>query len=478
MEKYSKISLFIIFLFLSSLTYSTIHDVDTTFQISINGTLNSAPEVLSKYIQHESISNNEKSAGEFLKNICIENGLHISQFGNENGNYNFAASIFALSDKKPNIIFLNHIDVVDAGDTLLWEYPPFSGYINDTVVWGRGAFDNKGAAIMQLFSILKFKSLNKIDDLKYNITLLSVSGEEIISEGGIKYVIDNHFDELNAATVIGEGATELSNLIEYKGEEQMFGISVAHKRAFWLSLSLNVPSSGHGSVTPENYAPKEMARIISKLSKAKTPMIYTRENIQILKSLASTKKGISKFILNNPRIFKPLLSSVLRKQPEIFALFTNTITVTSIVSDNKAINMIPQIAYAKLDCRLLPHVSEKQFLQDLKKRLKNKKLEIQILREQSIIPVSDNNNNHYENMEAAVHQTYKNAKVFPIILPNFNDVGNFRIRGVQSYSIIPVELDVEYMKCVHAPNERIPIQALTQGIEVYYNFLNLSEKKP
>ena len=92
---------------------------DTLFRISVNHEQLSAPEVLSIYIQHKSLSYEELNAGEWLKSVCRENDLNIYNFGSENGNYNFAASLFPLDRNLPNIILLNHIDVIDAGDTAL-----------------------------------------------------------------------------------------------------------------------------------------------------------------------------------------------------------------------------------------------------------------------------------------------------------------------------------------------------------------------
>src|SRR5215472_10842032 len=40
-----------------------------------------------------------------------------------------------------------HLDVVPPGDLAQWENPPFSGRIVDGSVWGRGAQDDKGAAV-------------------------------------------------------------------------------------------------------------------------------------------------------------------------------------------------------------------------------------------------------------------------------------------------------------------------------------------
>ena len=83
--------------------------------ILVNGEANEITTVLQKYISIPSISGQEQEAGLFLQMICEENGLHITRMGQTNGNFNFAASIYPLESNLPNIVFLNHIDVVPAG---------------------------------------------------------------------------------------------------------------------------------------------------------------------------------------------------------------------------------------------------------------------------------------------------------------------------------------------------------------------------
>jgi carboxypeptidase PM20D1 len=447
---------------------------DSVFRITVNNQMLSAPQVLSLYVQHKSISGHEKYAGEWLKSVCRENGLFISDFGSNDGNYNFAASLLPLENKLPNIVFLNHIDVVDEGDSNLWVHPPFSGYISETEVWGRGSVDNKGAAIMQLFSILEYKSKNDVNSAAFNVTFLPVSCEETICEGGVGYVTDHYLHALNPVVIIGEGAPELSQFIEAEKEELLFGISLAHKRPLWLKLELNISTSSHGSVTPMEYATKEMSVALAKLDRKKTPFIYTKENKSILKAIGDQKSGMVKFVLKRPVFFKPVLSKLLRNKPEIFSLFTNTITITSINSNSKAINEISNQVTANLDCRLLPHYPKEKTIAFIQKALESDKIHIDILKTTDPAPVSDSGNPFYKHLEAAVHACYQNVTVLPIILPNYNDVGKFRSKGIQGFSIIPVRLEVDHLKCIHAENERIPVEALFTGAKVYLKFLEIS----
>ena len=466
----SKLSL-IIFCILNVISLNAQYSLN---RISVDGEGKTAEEVLSQYIQHKSLSYNEKNAGDWLKEVCLENGLYIREFGNEDGNYNFAASLFPLSDSLPNIILLNHIDVVHEGDTNRWIHPPYSGHISETDVWGRGAFDNKGPAIMQLFSLIEFKSIHSNSNSSYNITFLAVSCEETLCDGGIKYVLNNYMDDLNPVVVIGEGSTELNSILESKSDSQAFGISVAHKRPLWLELELNIPTSGHSSVTPMEYANKEMTIALANLVEKKQKIIFNRENKAILKHLAEQQGGLKRFLLKHPAFFKPIIASNLRKEPELLALFTNTITITSLNSINSTINKISQSVSATLDCRLLPEYSQERFLNSLRRTLKNEQIQIEIIKEMNSTPVSSSDNDFYYNMEAAIQAKYIDAAVFPVILPNYSDVGEFRSRGIEGYSIIPIALDLAYLKCIHAENERIPIQTLYQGVEVYLQFLENS----
>jgi carboxypeptidase PM20D1 len=120
------------------------------------GQVSAAAQFLSDYIKVESVSGNEAKAGIFFAEECARRGLQVRILTNENSSYNFVASLYPLSMGKPNIVLLNHIDVVDPGAPEKWTFPPFSGAIAQGAVWGRGAIDNKGMAAMQLEALCQF----------------------------------------------------------------------------------------------------------------------------------------------------------------------------------------------------------------------------------------------------------------------------------------------------------------------------------
>jgi len=429
--------------------------------------------ILSKDVQIESISGSEKRAGEFLKNVCVENGLHITSMGEDNGNYNFAASLRPLSEGLPNIIFLNHIDVVPPGDLSEWTHPPFSGKITEKYIWGRGSYDNKGSALMQLTSVIELNSLYKNKTIPFNVTFLAVSCEETQCDGGIKYVIDNFLDELNPELVIGEGPPAIKDVLKNAPETDIFSIAVAHKRAFWLKLECEIETTGHGSITPLNYANKEMVKSLRRLTRKKQKAVFTDLNINLLKELGKLEKGFYGYVLKHPRTFKSFIIPQLRKSPEIFALFSNTITLTSLDNDgnNNIVNILSNKSTALLDCRLLPLTSRDDFLKDLKKRLKSDFIKISVITEMPEMPPSKDSNIFYQHLKSVILEEYTDSEVLKVFMPNFGDAGAFRSKGISAFSINPVKIDRDCLEKVHNVNEYMPRGVINKGKSIYVKFI-------
>lgn len=436
---------------------------------SFDGSYSSVEAVLQEYVRIPSVSGQEQKAGNFLKAVCRNNGLFISDFGTEDGQYNFAGSVFPLSSGKPNIVFLNHIDVVPESDSHLRD--PFSGDIEDGVIYGRGTIDNKGAAMMQLFGILSIMQDPNLAQSPYNFTFLAVSCEETQCSGGVSYVHEQHFTELNPSVVFGEGPSELTSLMEGEFIQPVFGISVIHKKPLWIELELKSKTNGHGSITPLTYANKELVAALEKLTRKKPKAIYNDINIKFLKDIAQHHKGGKKMVLKHPKLFRPVLTGQLRSYPELFALFTNTITLTNIYSNSNAVNKLSSVAGAQLDCRLLPETNEQEFLAMIKKTLKNDDIKITVLKTMPNQQVSSTETIYYKNLSLAIQEKYPEAKTMDMMMPNINDLGSFRAKNIPAYGTLPIFCDTEEVRSVHGKNEHLHISSLYNGAEVFANFL-------
>jgi succinyl-diaminopimelate desuccinylase len=82
------------------------------------------------------------------------------------------------------ILFCGHVDVVPAMDEG-WMYPPFSGYIRDGFVWGRGATDMKGGCASLLAAVARLVE----QDTDIPPTCAFVCDEETGGEEGVRYLL-------------------------------------------------------------------------------------------------------------------------------------------------------------------------------------------------------------------------------------------------------------------------------------------------
>src|SRR5690606_5728832 len=203
----------------------------------------------------------------------------------------------------------------------------------------------------------------------------------------------------------------------------------------------------------------------------KQKAIYNDLNVRMLKSIGALEKGLTGFAMRHPKLFRMFITPQLRKQPELFALFSNTITLTSIDSENDVVNVIPSEVTALLDCRLLPETDADAFLEDIKKRLKNSNIEVSTIYKTPKMKSSDPDNDFYRHMQAAILKNYPEAEVLSIILPNTSDAGLFRAKGINTYTTVPISISRDYLKNIHSENERIPRGVLNDGKATYVEFI-------
>ncbi len=434
--------------------------------------------LLSEYVQIPSISGNEKEAGEFFAQFCLDHGLYVHVFTDEKDSYNFTASLYPLELQKPNIVLLNHIDVVPPGDPDGWTYPPFSGKIADGMVWGRGAIDNKAMGVMQVLALLRFLERASEEDLPYNISMLSVSGEETGGDTGARIIVEEFLDLLNPVAVYGEGGAGLTGLIGSQPDKPVFGIGVAQKRILWLVIESSVTESGHGSVPRNQYSTKEVVKATNALLEAQPKITLSPTVKESLLMVAEHERGIRRRVLRNIDFYAPLFGRFVRRDPLISSMLTNTMALTSLTSTEGAYNMIPDHARAVFDCRLLPETDEEVFLRHVHRIVAPFNVQVHVMRSSPFTPTSEQGS-FYRAMEDAIDYVFDDALSVPFMFVAVNDNRFFRRKGIPAYGILPSIMEEELMESIHHFDERFPIERLDHGIDVYVNLIEklLREQK-
>lgn len=444
-----------------------------SFSVAISGenvrnseTVVDPARLLSEYVQIPSVTGQEKEAGEFFAAFCRAHGLHVQVFTDAEDSYNFAASLYPLSMGKPNIVLLNHIDVVPPGEEHGWTYPPFSGTIADGMVWGRGAIDNKAMGVMQVLAMLPFTARAAEEDLPYNITMLAVSGEETGGYTGAAIITEKFLDELNPVVVYGEGGSGVAGVIQAEPETTIFGVEISQKRVLWIALESSVPASGHGSIPRKNYPTKDLIMATNALLEARPKVTLSPPVRDALVELGQHERGLRGLVLRRIDFFGPLFGRTLRQDPLIAAMITNTISLTGLTSTPGAYNQIPTHARAVFDCRLLPETDEEKFLTHVRRIIGPYEVKLEVIRSSPASPTTPVGP-YYKLLESAILDVFGDAKVMPMMFVATNDNRFFRRKGIPSYGLLPNIMTEELLESIHYFDERMPIDALYDGIGVY-----------
>jgi carboxypeptidase PM20D1 len=433
-----------------------------------------AARLLSELIKFKSVSGKEKACAKYLLDYCQMQGLQVRVFSESDSSFNFSASLLPLSLRKPNIVFINHMDVVDVENENEWREKPYSGKIAGDTIWGRGALDMKAMAVMQLTALIRIKD-SILQHSNLNATVLFLSGEESGGKNGAKIICDKFISELTPAVVFGEGGGAVKGIVPGRPDKDVYFVSVAEKKSLWISLEAKVNSHGHASIPGEMNANKSILKTIYKVENNDNKVRFSKTSITTFHKLGKLVPGFKGFLLSHVNwwLVRPLRKKILNSNEFFMPTVQNTFQLTKIENSAGALNQIPQVSRAYFDCRLLPRENSTRKALRRIHHLLDKDIQMRVVDESPDAPPTSPETFYYH-FRNAILRNNKNAEVIPFLNPATSDNSYFRAVGVPAYGVMPCMLSAELMMTIHGTNERIPVSALNEGINIYSDFLRIS----
>ena len=426
-----------------------------------------ATQLLSDYIKINTSNppGNEKAAADFLRGILEREGFAVTVWEPAPGKANLLARLEGTGRLRP-IILLHHMDVVPASRAF-WTVDPFGGVVKDGEVWGRGAIDTKGLGIAELVAVLAVKRQGlKLDR---DIILLATSDEEIGGVLGAGDVAKNHRAALREAEfVLNEGG---SITTDDAGRPLFFGVLAAEKAPFWLEVVAR-GAPGHGSIARDDTAPNRLIRTLERIRTLPTPLTVTPVVERYFQSMAPTLAPEVREIYANIRtaVADPAARATLARNPMHYALLRNTISITVLEGSNKT-NVIPPLARAELDVRLLPGQDPQAFLAELRRQVGEPGVEIRPLGIGWPPPESSLDSDLYRAIAVVAGRHEPGVPVVPLVSTGFTDSHYFMELGMACYGFAPFKLSETERQRLHGNDERLSIANLKSGTRFIYDLL-------
>ncbi|MDA8709326.1 M20/M25/M40 family metallo-hydrolase [Gammaproteobacteria bacterium] len=415
-------------------------------------------ELLSEFVSIDTINppGNESRAVDFYAKIFEREGIEYFTGESAPGRGNIWARI--KGGDLPALILLQHTDVVPASKDY-WETDPMVAEIRDGYLYGRGVIDMKGAGISHLISFIRMHRENK--KLKRDLVFLATADEEAGGLYGAGWMIENHPEVFEGAGyLINEGGSGLKI-----DTETVFSIEVTQKVPVWLRL-IATDEPGHGS-SPR--ATSSVSRIVHALN-------LVRENpfpARIIPAVDTYFKSLSLNMTGeNAQAFADIKTAIKQDNflaklqefsPSYHALTRDTCSLTMLKGSQK-INVVPPVAEAEVDCRMLPDRSSDEFIQDFKNLVEPAGVQVELVL--AFAPAVSSTESeffqHIKSMTASIHQ---GSRVAPAVSTGFTDSHFTRELGIDSYGFNPMIFEPNDFSGVHGNNERVKVSSYLQGTE-------------
>ncbi|MGH7863716.1 MAG: M20/M25/M40 family metallo-hydrolase [Candidatus Binataceae bacterium] len=403
-----------------------------------------------------------KDAIAYLQQILDNEGIETATFEGKRGMVSLVARLAGPPETKP-LMLMSHADVVPAR-AQEWSHPPFSADIAEGFVWARGARDDKSHGIMMLMTMLALKRRNVA--LRRGVTMMVNADEEAGGKFGARFMAENHWDVIDSAFAINEGGGGTTGWLGSEGVT--FKVAVAEKKVMWLRITAT-GRAGHGSMPQDDNPNLILLRALGRLLAQPPPIQLTEVFTEAMKTVSKRMPFPESFALahlNWPYMTRYAMRGPLSQYP-VQALMRNTISLTVLKSGFK-VNVIPAVAQAEIDVRLLPEVDADAYLKQIKDTLADRRISIELIQRPEDAPPSPTDSEAFNAIRKVVAEIFPNAMVIPWMSSGGTDSRFMRSRGVPSYGFEPViEATVDAAR-VHGVDERISIENLHRGIRATY----------
>ena len=371
-----------------------------------------------------------------------------------------------------SILLMAHQDVVPVspGTESKWEVPPFSGEVKGGYVWGRGSWDDKGNLIAQMEAV------------------------EMLVASGFKprqtiYLAYGHDEEVSGQ----RGAVEIAKLLQSRGVKLEFVldegllitdgimpglakpaalIGIAEKG--FLSVVLKVPATpGHSSMPPPkgSSAIGMMSAALRRLDDEQLPANIRGVAREMFETLAPEMGGFQRVALSNLWLFGPVVQAQLEKGASTNAMLRTT-TALTVVKAGNAENVIPGLAEAVVNFRLLPGETIASVTDHVKQKAGSDRFELMALpgaAEPS--PVSPTQSASYQLINRTMRQLFPDVLVAPGLMVAATDSRHFTALSDHVYRFSPVRARPEDLSRFHGTNERIATANLAEVVRFYHQLL-------
>jgi acetylornithine deacetylase/succinyl-diaminopimelate desuccinylase-like protein len=163
------------------------------------------------------------------------------------------------------------------------------------------------------------------------------------------------------------------------------------------------------------------------------------------------------------------IKALQKRSPFHHSLTRDTCSITRLGGSSK-INVVPALAWAEIDCRILPDQPAEEFISKIKKIMEPYGINVKTL--MAFTPAASSTETElYNDIKETLLELYPESHIIPRVTTGFTDSHFTRDIGINSYGFNPIIIPLSEFRRIHGNDERININAFKQGIEDQFKIL-------
>jgi acetylornithine deacetylase/succinyl-diaminopimelate desuccinylase-like protein len=370
------------------------------------------------------------------------------------------------------LLMMSHLDVVPA-EPARWSHPPFAGEIADGILYGRGAIDSKLTAAVHL-QVLLMAHRSRLP-LKRDLVLIAAADEEVGGTYGMEWLARQHPEWFDAEYGINE-AGGFAVLVD---GQPIYTCQVAEKGGADVDLVAR-GRPGHSSVphdeNPIVHLGQSLTALCGKLPHRVTPAVRA-----FFESAAKVvRPEVASLLLDllDPQRSAAALAALPAAAPVkgmFDAMLRDTCAPTMLAAGIKR-NVIPSAATVSLSGRLLPGVSEAEFIAEVTELLGEAQQHVDVQLSSFRAGVAfDHETPLLAAMASALQRHEPGAVLAPYMQTGGTDARYLTHLDISVYGFVPMRFEpgCDFFDLCHGHDERVSLDNIAFAVDVTFDAVRL-----
>jgi acetylornithine deacetylase/succinyl-diaminopimelate desuccinylase-like protein len=361
------------------------------------------------------------------------------------------------------LLLLAHTDVVEAKRED-WSIDPYTLTEKDGYFYGRGVGDDKSQAAVWIANLIRYKREGFTPDRDI-IVALTADEEGGGPYSGVEWLLKNHRDLIDAEYALNEGGWGES----VDGTRVSNDLQVAEKYVINYRFEVH-NKGGHSSLPVADNAIYHLSGALDRLSRFTFPIKTNDVTRAYFRAMSGIEKGP---VAADLRLTVDGDAAAMARVALGSTGWNATLRTTCVATQlegGHAINALPQLAAANVNCRVLPEDGVEYVTATLKGLVADTAVSVTVMGVPHNAPASPMRADLMSTVTSVTSSLWPGVATLPMMVMGATDGLYLRSAGIPTYGIQGFFYDRNDIR-FHGRDERLKVQSFYEGQTFLYELV-------